>query len=149
MFLAKEKQNVNLVGLRETRFVESHVSIPALHGGVSGGPCPPTFFFQEGPNLRVYFYNNYRCIKGVATKAMSPPNPSWTKTRILAEPAPRKPRGSGPPIDMLVPPIKKLTLLKTTAFELNFKLCPPPPPMNALTGPSKSTAQLQALDLGN
>ena len=27
--------------------------------------------------------------------------------------------------DMLGPPINKLTLLKTAAFVLNFKLCPP------------------------
>ena len=31
-----------------------------------------------------------------------------------------------PPIDMLGPPINKLTLLKTEAFVLNFKLRPPP-----------------------
>ena len=60
-----------------------------------------------------------------------PPNPSWTKTRIFAEPAPRKARGSSPPIDMLSPPSKKFTRLKTAAFVLNFKVCPPPSVMNA------------------
>ena len=34
--------------------------------------------------------------------------------------------GSGPPIDMLGPPIKKLILLKTAVFVLNFNLWPPP-----------------------
>ena len=34
--------------------------------------------------------------------------------------------GLAPPIDMLSPPINKLSLLKTAAFVLNFKLWPPP-----------------------
>ena len=52
-----------LVGLRETRFVECHVSIPALvaeaggGGGGGGGVLAPTFF-QGDPYLRDYFYNN-------------------------------------------------------------------------------------------
>ena len=54
-------------------------------------------------------------------------------------------RGSGLPIDMLGPPIKKLTLLKTAVFVLNFKVWPPL--MNAW--PPKWTVQLPALDLGN
>ena len=37
-------------------------------------------------------------------------------------------RGFSSSIDMLGPPIKKLTLSKTAVFMLNFKLCPPPPP---------------------
>ena len=36
------------------------------------------------------------------------------------------PVGFGPPIDMHGPPIKKITLLKTAAFVLNFKLWLPP-----------------------
>ena len=40
-----------------------------------------------------------------------------------------EPGGSGPPIDMLGPPIKKLTLSKTAAFVFNFK--PGPHLMNA------------------
>ena len=55
----------------------------------------------------------------------APLKASWTKTRILAVQTPRWARGSGLPIDMLGPPIKKLTLLKTAAFVLNFKLWPP------------------------
>ena len=49
------------------------------------------------------------------------------------------------PIDMLAPPINKLTLLKAATFVLNFKLAPPPL-INAW--PPKSTALPPALSGG-
>ena len=47
----------------------------------------------------------------------------WNK---VAGPAPRgRQEGPGPPFDMLGPQMNQLTVLKTSAFVLNFKLWPP------------------------
>ena len=68
-----------------------------------------------------------------------------TKSRLRADAKEGGGAGEpGPPIDVLGPPINKLTLLKTAAFVLNFKLCPPLPGKR-LTPPSRSTALPPAL----
>ena len=45
---------------------------------------------------------------------------------LVGQAGPERRRGPGTPIDMLGPPINKLTLSKTAAFVPNFKLRPPP-----------------------
>ena len=76
---------------------------------------------------------------------MVPPQSILDKKKDLGRAGAKGARGSGPPIDMLGPPIKKLTLMKPAVFVLNFKLWSPL--MNAW--PPKSTVRLPALDLGN
>ena len=63
--------------------------------------------------------------EGVGTEAMAPPIHPGQKQESWQSRGQGEPGGSGPPIDMLGSPIKKLTLSKTAAFVFNFKLCPP------------------------
>ena len=63
--------------------------------------------------------------RGGGTGAMPPPIHSGQKQGSWQSRRQGGPGGSSLPINMLGPPIKKLTLLKTAAFALNFKLWPP------------------------
>ena len=68
-----------------------------------------------------HFCDQLSCEKSILVTTILAKTSSTVKRK--SGPAPRG--GQAPPIHMLGPPINKLTLLKTAAFALNFKLWPP------------------------